>query len=278
MVPNHQPVYIYISYIPSNIPTMVGYKSPSLVPVTTNQNFIEIQGCSPKEVKWQRGCDEQLQPRNHWCNSFQFRFIWFTYHSWCCGMTQGWDSFGPSIDTVGGKTQMDLGTTFPWKRATRLDQGNSLRTVRKLLPRSEPAETPGLSWSSDGECLGYFAVLDSILFHMAEANKLPNQDLLGNSVKTFKRLVKEISTSHNGKRAIWKKRSVVENSGVMHRLIISLSGIIDSCQKRPEKSKYGCPKPLVFPLIIDNQIWMILGYPQFRKPTCGFVSMHVTLL
>ena len=55
-----------------------------------------------------------------------------------------WDCFGP-IDTVGGKTQMDLGTTFPWKRANRLDQGNSLRSVRELLPRSEPAETPGLS-------------------------------------------------------------------------------------------------------------------------------------
>ena len=33
-VPNHQSVYIiYISYIPWNIPTMVGYKSPSLVQI-----------------------------------------------------------------------------------------------------------------------------------------------------------------------------------------------------------------------------------------------------
>ena len=32
-VPNHQSVYIYISYIPWNIPTMVGYKSQSLVQI-----------------------------------------------------------------------------------------------------------------------------------------------------------------------------------------------------------------------------------------------------
>ena len=206
MVPNHQPVYIiYISYIPSNIPTMVGYKSHILwkhqshVP-NHQPEFHRNSGMFSKR--------SEMTARMRRTTSTQkplMQFLPIPLHLIHVPLLMLrddprmgqqrtlhlWDCFGP-IDTVGGKTQMDLGTTFPWKRANRLDQGNSLRSVRELLPRSEPAETPGLSWSSDGECLGYFAVLDSILFHMAEANKLLNQDLLGNSVKTFKRLVKEM--------------------------------------------------------------------------------------